>query len=76
MMPQVSGYDVVSALQRDPNTAHIPILVITAKQITAEDRQVLRAEGDRVVHIIDKAGFNRHGFLAEVRRALPKGVVT
>ena len=27
---------------------------------------------DQVIHIIDKAGFNRHGFLAEVRRALPE----
>ncbi|MBA3653308.1 MAG: response regulator [Actinobacteria bacterium] len=76
MMPEVSGFDVVGALQRDPETAHIPILVVTARQVTVQDREALRVEGDRVVHIIDKAGFNRQGFLAEVRRALPEGALT
>ena len=76
MMPEVSGFDVVRALQRDPETAHIPILVVTAKQVTVQDREALHADGDRVVHIIDKAGFNRQGFLAEVRRALPEKALT
>ena len=30
MMPQVSGFDVVEALQRNTDTARIPILVVTA----------------------------------------------
>ncbi len=34
MMPDVNGFDVVEALQPDPDTARIPILVVTAKQIT------------------------------------------
>jgi PAS domain S-box-containing protein len=76
MMPEVSGFDVVRALQRDPETTHIPILVVTAKQVTVQDREALHADGDRVVHIIDKAGFNRQGFLAEVRRALPEKALT
>jgi len=70
MMPDVNGFDVVEALQRHSETARIPILVVTAKDITAEDRKVLNAS-DKVVRIIEKAGFNRQGFMAEVRRALP-----
>ena len=38
MMPDVSGFDVVEALSEHPETARIPILVVTAKHITAEDR--------------------------------------
>ena len=38
MMPEVSGFDVVEALHEDPDTTRIPILVVTAKQIIAEDR--------------------------------------
>ena len=34
MMPDVNGFDVVEALQRNADTARIPILVVTAKQIT------------------------------------------
>lgn len=70
MMPEVSGFDVVEALQRDRETARIPILVVTAKDITALDRATLNAHRERAVGIVEKAGFNRAGFLAEVRRAL------
>ena len=61
MMPDVSGFDVVDALQRDPDTARIPILVVTAKQITEADRAALNSEPGGVVSIVDKAGFNRPG---------------
>ncbi len=70
MMPEVNGFDVVDALQRSPDTASIPILVVTAKQITAEDRAVLGSHTDVVIHIVEKTGFNQARFLAEVRRAL------
>ena len=70
MMPQVSGFDVVEALQHDDETARIPILVVTAKDISAQDRATLNAHREQAVGIVEKAGFNRAGFLAEVRRAL------
>jgi CheY-like chemotaxis protein len=71
MMPGVSGFDVVEALQRNSETARIPILVVTAKQITALDRAALNHDPANVVQIVEKAGFNRQAFIAEVRRALP-----
>jgi PAS domain S-box-containing protein len=70
LMPEVSGFDVVEALARDADTARIPILVVTAKQITAQDRAALNRHPDKVIHIVEKAAFNRGRFLAEVRRAL------
>ena len=72
MMPNVTGFDVVQTLQDDPSTASIPILVVTARQITELDRQVLNADPSRVVRIIEKADFNSSNFLAEVRHALPQ----
>ncbi|GAC1607776.1 MAG: hypothetical protein NVS3B26_02180 [Mycobacteriales bacterium] len=71
MMPEVNGFDVVQALRVDADTAQIPILVVTAKQITARDRESLASDHETPIHIVNKAGFNRSGFLAEVRRALP-----
>jgi PAS domain S-box-containing protein len=71
MMPDISGFDVVEALQRNSHTARIPILVVTAKQITAVDRAALNHDAANIVQIVEKAGFNRHAFMAEVRRALP-----
>jgi CheY-like chemotaxis protein len=70
MMPEVSGFDVVEALQRDIDTARIPVLVVTAKQITPKDRAALNRQAGNLVHIVEKAGFDKQRFIAEVRRAL------
>jgi PAS domain S-box-containing protein len=67
MMPEVNGFDVVDALRLHPDTAHIPILVVTAKQITAEDRHKLQGS---VTAIMEKAEFDRDRFIAEIRRAM------
>jgi CheY-like chemotaxis protein len=71
MMPEVSGFDVLEALQRSSRTAQIPVLVVTAKEITSLDRATLSPDPSKVIRIIEKAGFDRLGFMAEVRRALP-----
>ncbi len=67
MMPDVNGFDVVLALNQHPYTARIPILVVTAKHITAADRTRLQGS---VTNVIDKADFNRERFTMEVRRAM------
>jgi PAS domain S-box-containing protein len=67
MMPEVNGFDVVAALHEDPQTASIPILVVTAKHITAEDRDRLNGY---VMTIMEKANFDRDRFIGEVRRAM------
>ncbi|RZJ27119.1 MAG: response regulator, partial [Haliea sp.] len=72
MMPEVSGFDVVEALQRNSETARIPILVVTAKQITAGDRSTLNKNQGNVIHIVEKAELNHARFIDEVRRALPQ----
>ena len=71
VMPDVSGFDVVEALQRNADTARIPILVVTAKQITVQDRAELNNTAGKVINIVEKSGFNHVRFIDEVRRALP-----
>jgi CheY-like chemotaxis protein len=67
MMPEVSGFDVVEALRLDPDTARIPILVVTARALSVEDRSRLNGY---VTAIMEKADFDRDRFTAEVRRAM------
>jgi CheY-like chemotaxis protein len=67
MMPGVSGFDVVEQLNKNTATARIPILVITARQITADDRDRLRGCATTVVQ---RDEFDQERFAAEVRRAL------
>ena len=70
MMPDTSGFDVVEALQRSEDTARIPILVVTAKEITPQEREALNNNPGRSIQVVEKAGFSRVRFIAEVRRAL------
>jgi len=67
MMPEVNGFDVVEALHEHLDTTRIPIMVVTAKQISAEDRHKLNGF---VTTIMEKAEFNRARFTAEIRRAM------
>jgi len=67
MMPDVSGFDVVDALQADPATARIPVLIVTAMTLTAAERAKLNGY---VTAIMEKAQFDGERFTSEVRRAM------
>jgi PAS domain S-box-containing protein len=67
MMPDVNGFDVAEALGLAPETARIPILVVTAEQISAGERSKLAGLG---ASVMGKAGFDGERFTAAVRRAL------
>jgi len=65
MMPEISGFDVVDAMKELPSTANIPIMILTAKEITAEDRQQLKGD---IVRIMQKRDINHASFFDEFRR--------
>jgi CheY-like chemotaxis protein len=67
MMPDVNGFDVVEALKEHPGTSRIPILVVTAKRLTADDRARLTGS---VATIMEKTEFEGERFTTEVRRAM------
>ncbi|WIM04936.1 MAG: response regulator [Candidatus Nitricoxidivorans perseverans] len=67
MMPEMSGFEVVERLKEDPATAAIPVLIVTAKILTDEDRRALNGH---VLRIMEKAEFDHGRFINEVRRAL------
>jgi signal transduction histidine kinase/CheY-like chemotaxis protein len=67
MMPDVSGFDVVAALHEKPGTASIPVLIVTAKRVTAEDHRKLNG---MVSTIMEKAEFDNERFTNEIRRAM------
>jgi PAS domain S-box-containing protein len=67
MMPEVSGFDVVEALNEHPQTTRIPIIVLTARDITTADRTRLNGY---VSAIMQKAAFDSGRFAVEVRRAM------
>ena len=41
MMPEVTGFDVVSALRADRRTQDTPIMILTARHLTDDDKRQL-----------------------------------
>lgn len=66
-MPELDGFGFLKELRSRPEWQTIPVVVVTAQDVTAEDRARLGGEAD---HIVRKSGADMQGLLAEVRRAI------
>jgi signal transduction histidine kinase/CheY-like chemotaxis protein len=64
MMPEMDGFEVVAEVRRHEAWRAIPIVVVTAKELTAADRQRLNGYVER---ILQKGAYTRDTLLAEVR---------
>ncbi|TMF01966.1 MAG: response regulator [Chloroflexi bacterium] len=49
MMPRVDGFEVLQTLRRRPSTQDLPVIVVTAKDLTDEDRERLARNAQRVI---------------------------
>jgi CheY-like chemotaxis protein len=63
MMPVMDGFDFLTAMRARPEWQHIPVIVITAKDLTADDRNRLTG---RVEEIVEKSTFTREQLLQRV----------
>ncbi len=71
MMPEMDGFEFVTELRRHEAWREIPVIVITARDLTAEDR--LRLNG-YVERVLQKGTYSRDGLLAEVRELVTASI--
>jgi GAF domain-containing protein/CheY-like chemotaxis protein len=64
LMPEMDGFEFVLEFRRHAEWRHVPVVVLTAKDLSAEDRRRLNGQVERIVQ---KGGFTRDSLLAEVR---------
>jgi threonine synthase len=64
MMPEIDGYAVLEALKANPDTADIPVIVSTAKELTEEEKSRLKGQ---IQSLKQKGDFMSDDFLDEVR---------
>ena len=69
MMPEVDGFAVLEALKSDKTTRSIPIIVVTAKDLTPRERDVLNKG---VEALLQKGLFEQQELLADVAAALDR----
>jgi PAS domain S-box-containing protein len=72
MMPEMDGFDVVDALSGDQSTQAIPIVVLTAKQLTIADHAQLN---DRVANILRRGSTGAVDLIGELQVVLSKRVI-
>jgi CheY-like chemotaxis protein len=71
MMPEMDGFEFLSALHEREAWRQIPVVIVTAKDLTAEDHERLNGS---VVRILQKGAYGREDLLAEVRALLAASI--
>jgi threonine synthase len=64
MMPEVDGFAVLDSLRSKPETANIPVIVATAKELTVDEKSRLQGQ---IQSLMLKGDFLNDEFLEEVR---------
>jgi threonine synthase len=68
MMPGLDGFGLVEAMKAEPGLRDIPIIVVTAKELSPIERQ--RLDG-KIKALLQKGSFLDSDLLSDIRRALP-----
>jgi signal transduction histidine kinase/DNA-binding response OmpR family regulator len=64
LMPGMDGFEVVEALRAEPGTKTIPVVILTSKSMTSQDKERLKG---RIMYVARKTEFDLSG-LAELLR--------
>ena len=69
MMPEMDGFEFAERLRENKEWLNIPVVVITAKDLTKEDHARLKGN---VETIMQKGSYNRNELLSEVTERIKK----
>ena len=72
MMPVMNGFDFIRELRKNKEWQHIPVVILTAKDLTVEDRQQLKGN---VEQILQKGDYSREQLLSEVRELVKHRII-
>ncbi|MCA9924812.1 MAG: response regulator, partial [Anaerolineales bacterium] len=68
MMPGMDGFDIVEAMKADRYLKDIPIVVVTAKELSAIERDRLNG---KIKALLQKGSFMDSDLLTDIKQALP-----
>jgi CheY-like chemotaxis protein len=67
MMPEMDGFTFIETIRAAPRLSEVPVLVVTAKTLTASDRRRLNGH---VTSVLQKGGYSRDELLSEIASRL------
>lgn len=68
MMPDVDGFEVLEKIRGTEQTAEIPVLILTAKDLTPDDYKKLSA--NNIQQLVQKGDVEREGLLLKVKQMI------
>ncbi|WP_062018539.1 response regulator [Aureimonas sp. AU4] len=71
-MPVMDGFDFLTELRADPSRTDIPVVVLSSKDLSADERQTLNAAADQV---LSKTEVSLRQLAERIREVLPAGSV-
>ncbi|MCC0177361.1 response regulator [Waterburya agarophytonicola K14] len=71
MMPEMDGFELVHRLKQDQQFSSIPVIILTAKTITNQDRQKLNGDVNK---IFEKGSYQRSRLFDEVSHLLDEAI--
>ena len=74
-MPEMDGFELIEELRRHPQWENIPVIVITARDLSEADRMFLSGSlflSGCVKRVLQKGSFDRDELLHEIRRVIPE----
>ena len=66
LMPGMDGFEVVEALRADPDTKTVPVVILTSKSMTQQDKERLQG---RITYVARKTEFDLSGLAGLLRWA-------
>ena len=66
LMPGMDGFEVVEALRADPDTKSVPVVILTSKSMTQQDKERLQG---RITYVARKTEFDLSGLAGLLRWA-------
>jgi CheY-like chemotaxis protein len=67
LMPEMDGFTFIDELRRRPECRHIPVIVVTAKDLTEDDHRRLSGQ---VIQILQKSGYSTRELLNQIHDLL------
>ena len=71
MMPGMDGFQVLEAIRRREAWRDVPVVVVTAKDLTRDELVWLRTNAEEVFH---KGSYNRRELIAVVHDLIARGL--
>ena len=67
MMPKMDGFEVLAKLRQNDRWSDIPVIIVTAKTLTQQERELLRRGA---THVMQKGALEQAQLVAQARQAL------